>query len=179
MTAVAAPAASWGVLLGAAPAAAVRLVAPQTWTAALGVGSDKNVHRQAAKSLFGGDWFDRKKDDGRADAALIGWWWLTKAVRKWKEGVSSPGASNCAARRAGGCPNGSSSSLGRRWGNWWAIRTPAELMPRCSTDTTPRRGALTPTATGMGAWRWTPLARRSPSHAPPIDVDYTQWCLTV
>ena len=24
-----------------------------------------------------------------------------------------------------------------RWGNWWAIRTPAELMPRCSTDTSP------------------------------------------
>ena len=82
MAAVAASAASWGVLLGAAPAATVRLVAPQTWTTALGVGSDKNVHRQAAKSLFGGDWFDRKKDDGRADAALIGWWWLTKAVRK-------------------------------------------------------------------------------------------------
>ena len=82
MAAVAASAASWGVLLGAAPAATVRLVAPQTWTTALGVGSDKDIHRQAAKGLFGGDWFDRKKDDGRADAALIGWWWLTKAVRK-------------------------------------------------------------------------------------------------
>lgn len=74
----AASGASWGAVLASAPAGTVRLVHPSVWTKALGVGSDKNVHRQAAKGLFGGDWFDRKKDDGRADAALIGWWWLTK-----------------------------------------------------------------------------------------------------
>lgn len=74
----AASGASWGAVLASAPAGTVRLVHPSVWTKALGVGSDKNVHRQAAKGLFGGDWFDRKRDDGRADAALIGWWWLTK-----------------------------------------------------------------------------------------------------
>ena len=77
-TTAAASGASWGAVLASAPAGTVRLVHPSVWTKALGVGSDKNVHRQAAKGLFGGDWFDRKKDDGRADAALIGWWWLTK-----------------------------------------------------------------------------------------------------
>lgn len=77
-TTAAASGASWGAVLASAPAGTVRLVHPSVWTKALGVGSDKDVHRQAAKGLFGGDWFDQKKDDGRADAALIGWWWLTK-----------------------------------------------------------------------------------------------------
>ena len=83
MMQVAASAASWGVLLGACNEYPVRLVTPQAWTKALGVGSDKTVHRNAAKSLWPGcTWFDRVKDDGRADAALIGWYWLTKRAGK-------------------------------------------------------------------------------------------------
>lgn len=74
---IAASAASWGVLLGATCWLRVELVPPQRWTKALGVGSDKDVHRAAAKNLYGGTWFDRKRDDGRADAVLIGHWWLT------------------------------------------------------------------------------------------------------
>ena len=81
MKSVAASAASWGMVLGALHNVRTVLVAPQTWTKALGVGSDKSAHRSAARNLFGGDWFDRVKDDGRADAALIGHWWLTKGPR--------------------------------------------------------------------------------------------------
>lgn len=77
MRAVAASMASWGVLLGACAHLPIRLVRPQVWTKALEVGADKDVHREKARALFGGTWFDRKKDDGRADAALIGWWWIT------------------------------------------------------------------------------------------------------
>ena len=50
------------------------------WTKDLGVGSDKGVHRLEAMRLFPGvaDQFARVKDDGRADAALLAWWyWRT------------------------------------------------------------------------------------------------------
>ena len=52
-------------------------VTPQRWTKDLGVGSDKGAHRLAAQRL----WpvcglFDRVKDDGRADAALLAHWWM-------------------------------------------------------------------------------------------------------
>lgn len=80
MGAVAASAVSWGVLLGVCHDIRLEAVTPQKWTASLGVGSDKDLHRSAARNLFGGTWFDRKKDDGRADAALIGHWWLTKGA---------------------------------------------------------------------------------------------------
>lgn len=77
MSAVAASAVSWGILLGVCHDIRLEAVTPQKWTKALGVGSDKGAHRAAARNLFGGNLFDRVKDDGRADAALIGHYWLT------------------------------------------------------------------------------------------------------
>jgi crossover junction endodeoxyribonuclease RuvC len=52
------------------------LVRPQVWTKALGVGPDKNRHREEAMRRFPqhADMFRRVKDDGRADAALITVW---------------------------------------------------------------------------------------------------------
>jgi len=54
----------------------VQYVTPQRWTQALGVGSDKGLHRQTAARLFPHQaaLFKRVKDDGRADAALLAWW---------------------------------------------------------------------------------------------------------
>ena len=74
MASVAASAVSWGILLGVCHDIRVEAVTPQKWTKALGVGADKDAHRAAARNLFGGTWFDRKRDHGRADAALIGYW---------------------------------------------------------------------------------------------------------
>ena len=53
-------------------------VKPQKWTKALGVGSDKGAHRQAAQRLWplDADLFGRVKDDGRADAALLTHWYV-------------------------------------------------------------------------------------------------------
>jgi hypothetical protein len=43
----------------------------------LGVGSDKGAHRLAAQRLWPLDnLFDRVKDDGRADSALLAHWWM-------------------------------------------------------------------------------------------------------
>lgn len=78
MSTVAASAVSWGILLGVCHDIRLEVVTPQKWTKALGVGSDKAAHRSAARNLFGGNLFDRVKDDGRADAALIGHYWLTR-----------------------------------------------------------------------------------------------------
>lgn len=54
------------------------LVRPQVWTKALAVSRDKGSHRAAAKRLWPADagLFDRVKDDGRADAALLAHWWM-------------------------------------------------------------------------------------------------------
>lgn len=56
-------------------------VSPQKWTKDLGVGSDKELHRRTAIETWPGcsEIFARKKDEGRADAALIAWW----ASRCW------------------------------------------------------------------------------------------------
>jgi crossover junction endodeoxyribonuclease RuvC len=56
----------------------VTYVRPQVWTKDLGVGSDKGAHRQAATRLWPAhsDLFRRVKDDGRADAALVAWWFV-------------------------------------------------------------------------------------------------------
>jgi hypothetical protein len=56
------------------------MVRPQVWTKALGVGSDKGAHRLAAQRLWPADAqvFNRVKDDGRADAALLAHWYLRK-----------------------------------------------------------------------------------------------------
>lgn len=51
-------------------------VTPQEWTKVLRVGADKDLHRLVAMQNFphAADLFKRKKDDGRADAALIAHW---------------------------------------------------------------------------------------------------------
>ena len=56
-------------------------VRPQVWTKALGVARDKGDHRQLAQRLYpeSAHLFARVKDDGRADAALIAYWWGAKA----------------------------------------------------------------------------------------------------
>lgn len=48
-------------------------VKPPAWTKAMGVTPDKDTHRQTAARLFPAraELFKRKRDDGRADAALI------------------------------------------------------------------------------------------------------------
>jgi crossover junction endodeoxyribonuclease RuvC len=50
------------------------LVTPQVWTKAMAVSRDKGVHRQVATRLYpdSAGLFARVKDDGRADAVLIG-----------------------------------------------------------------------------------------------------------
>lgn len=55
----------------------VTLVRPQVWTKALGVSRDKGSHRLAAGRLWpaAAHLFERVKDDGRADAALLCHWY--------------------------------------------------------------------------------------------------------
>jgi crossover junction endodeoxyribonuclease RuvC len=55
-------------------------VTPQTWTKAVGRAAGKDASRMRAMELFPSkaELFKRAKDDGRADAALIAYWYLTK-----------------------------------------------------------------------------------------------------
>ena len=56
-------------------------VAPATWTKAVGRAAGKDASRMRAMELFPAAkaaLFKRAKDDGRADAALIAYWYLTK-----------------------------------------------------------------------------------------------------
>ncbi len=56
-------------------------VAPATWTKAVGRAAGKDASRMRAMELFPAakaDLFKRAKDDGRADAALIAYWYITK-----------------------------------------------------------------------------------------------------
>jgi hypothetical protein len=48
----------------------------------MGLHSDKGESRALAMRLWPdhGDRFARVKDDGRAEAALIAWWWLSKKM---------------------------------------------------------------------------------------------------
>jgi crossover junction endodeoxyribonuclease RuvC len=67
---------SVGILLGALAAAGVpvEMVTPQAWKRALGLSGDKDASRSMAIRQWPAQagLFSRKKDDGRADAALIG-----------------------------------------------------------------------------------------------------------
>lgn len=65
-------------LLHAAVAASsitIKLVKPSVWKPALGLSRDKNKSREKAMKLWPkqAHLFARKKDDGRAEAALIAW----------------------------------------------------------------------------------------------------------
>ena len=55
-------------------------VTPSTWTKAVGRAAGKDASRMRAMELFPSkaDLFKRAKDDGRADAALIAYWYLTR-----------------------------------------------------------------------------------------------------
>jgi crossover junction endodeoxyribonuclease RuvC len=55
-------------------------VTPQQWTKAVGRAAGKDASRMRAMELFPtrADLFKRVKDDGRADAALIAYWYLTR-----------------------------------------------------------------------------------------------------
>jgi len=55
-------------------------VTPATWTKAVGRAAGKDASRMRAMELFPSkaDLFKRAKDDGRADAALIAYWYITK-----------------------------------------------------------------------------------------------------
>lgn len=51
------------------------------WKKAMGVTKDKNTSRRRATELFPRAYqqFERAKDDGRAEAALLAAWWLQRA----------------------------------------------------------------------------------------------------
>ena len=55
-------------------------VTPQAWTKAVGRAAGKDASRMRAMELFPSkaDLFKRAKDDGRADAALVAYWYLTR-----------------------------------------------------------------------------------------------------
>jgi crossover junction endodeoxyribonuclease RuvC len=55
-------------------------VTPQTWTKAVGRAAGKDASRMRAMELFPtrAELFKRAKDDGRADAALIAYWYITR-----------------------------------------------------------------------------------------------------
>ena len=55
-------------------------VTPATWTKAVGRAAGKDASRMRAMELFPSkaELFKRAKDDGRADAALIAYWYLTR-----------------------------------------------------------------------------------------------------
>ena len=55
-------------------------VTPATWTKAVGRPAGKDASRMRAMELFPSraDLFKRAKDDGRADAALIAYWYITR-----------------------------------------------------------------------------------------------------
>lgn len=69
---------SYGIVLGALQAALfdITFVRPQVWKKTLGLSSDKEESRTMALSLWpdNAEDFARKKDDGRAEAALIAYW---------------------------------------------------------------------------------------------------------
>jgi len=55
-------------------------VTPAAWTKAVGRAAGKDASRMRAMELFPSkaEMFKRAKDDGRADAALIAYWYITK-----------------------------------------------------------------------------------------------------
>lgn len=55
-------------------------VTPAAWTKAVGRAAGKDASRMRAMELFPerADLFKRAKDDGRADAALIAYWYITR-----------------------------------------------------------------------------------------------------
>lgn len=74
----------YGFVIGLVASANVpfSFVRPQAWKAAAGItnNAEKGASRLRAKQIFpGADWFDRAKDDGRAEAALIAYVGMIRA----------------------------------------------------------------------------------------------------
>lgn len=77
---------NYGALLGALGGLAIRVahVTPQKWKRAFGLNADKNASRQRATEFWpeNSHMFQRVKDDGRAEAALIArYGWMER--NKW------------------------------------------------------------------------------------------------
>ncbi len=65
----------------------VAYITPQSWKKSAGIATDKGAAREAAMRLWPNQakWFARKKDDGRAEAALIarhGWLQVPQHARE-------------------------------------------------------------------------------------------------
>lgn len=79
-----------GVLEGVLAGLGIRvtLVTPQTWTKSMRRFGGKDASRECAVELFPehARTFSRKKDDGRADAALIAVWGIKNAEQTGKGG---------------------------------------------------------------------------------------------
>jgi len=75
-----------GIVIGALGALRIpyRLVTPGQWKKAMRVTKDKDTSRARATELWPGmaDMFKRKKDDGRAEAALIARWAWEQTAQK-------------------------------------------------------------------------------------------------
>lgn len=76
---------SKGIAIGAAAADSwsLRFVTPARWKRDLGLSKDKGASRRMAIELWPAraQMFARVKDDGRAEAALIAYWFLTKGAK--------------------------------------------------------------------------------------------------
>ena len=75
----------YGVLRGTLDALGFDItdVTPRVWKKAMGVGSDKEVARNMALDYFPdkSEFFQRKKDHGRAEAALLTWYFWNEHIR--------------------------------------------------------------------------------------------------
>ncbi len=75
---------SYGIVLGviAAVGLPVTHVRPAAWKKTMGVTADKETSRRRALDLWPNraDWFKRKKDNGRAEAALLALWLYQKTA---------------------------------------------------------------------------------------------------
>jgi Holliday junction resolvasome RuvABC endonuclease subunit len=80
---------SFGIVLGvvAALGCPVELVTPTTWKRAMKVTADKETSRRRAIDLWPGQaqLFARKKDNGRAEAALIARWAVERRAVQWDD----------------------------------------------------------------------------------------------
>jgi len=73
---------AYGIAIGLG--VAVTLVSPQTWKTSMHVSADKDTSIDKARALFPDmvARFKRKMDDGREEAALIGWWGWRQRLRQ-------------------------------------------------------------------------------------------------
>jgi crossover junction endodeoxyribonuclease RuvC len=79
----------FGQVIGVLQAALIpyRLVTPRRWKRDLNLTRDKEVSRRRAIETFPrhAAHFALKKDEARAEAALIAWWWLAKQGKQREE----------------------------------------------------------------------------------------------